>query len=974
MNISQIAIKRPIFVLMIVLLIITLGLIAYFSLPIDLMPNVDYPNVVVIATYAGASTEEMETLFVKPLENALVAVEGLDTLTSSSAEGVAFVVLQFKMETDVRYAELDVRKAVSAAQRFLPQDATEPTVRRFSTDDMPVIYMSLTGDKSRGDLRDMLENTIEPRLEGLPGVGTINIFGSQKKQIRVSLNRSLLDANNITYNQVFNAILLRNVSIPTGLIKGNEDITIRVSGLAETPEDIKTITLTTQNGKIIRVMDIAKVEQTLEDETTRARVNGKPAILFTVLKQSGENTLKVTKEIQKRSEEINKILPYGVKIGVVSDTSTTIQRSVSGVQSDILFGMILAILIVWIFLGNFRSTIITAIALPNSLLGAFILIKGANFSINTVTLMALSLAVGLLIDDSIVVRENIFRHIEEGETPKKAALSGTNEVGLAVISTTLSIMAVFIPISFMSGIIGKFFKEFGLTVAFALLISLLDAFTTAPTLSAYWYKDSSKNVSSPLARLLNKLSGNWNTLYNNIKNQYGKILEWSLNHKKTVIVSVLTLFILSILAVSFVGSNFINPIDSGIFSITMSIHPGSTLDDMDAVTKNIENFLAKQKDIEDFYSSVGSTFFGGGTFNQATINVDMKSLRHRKISTSAMVVQVRNFIRSNYGNQLDFIAAEASALSLILGAGSRAIGNTPLQVNIYGPNLDKLDYLSRQVIKAVSLAPGAIDAVSSFQPGLPEFVLKPDLIKAQSVGITAQDLGNILRDLIQGARVSTITLNDIDYDIYVQMNENNLQTIDDVKNIVITTKTGKKIPVDAICNIENSASPLTITHEATQRVVRVTANVAPRYAQADVLAAAKKNIDSQVVFPDGYSYEFAGQQKYFADTGKQMVIAMILAVLFMYMILASLYNSLVQPIYIMASLPLAFIGAFFGLLLTGVPLDIYGYIGLIMVLGLVAKNAILLVDFTNKKRKEGLSIREAILKAGPVRLRPILKK
>lgn len=969
MKIADTAIKRPVFVGMIVMAMIILGILGYRSMAVELMPNVDFPVIGVTSIYPGASASDMETLFTKPLEDALGTVEGLDGLASTSREGFSIVVLQFKMETDLKFAELKVREKVQAAAFDLPQDAQEPKVQRFSTEDTPVMFVSLTGDLSPPEFNDLFELTIKPQIENLPGIGSVVLNGARKKQIEVIINRSLLQANGLAYNQLAAAIQRRNISIPAGSIREEaRTTTIRVTGKTSNLEELAGITLTTLNGKNIRLSDVATIREGLAEETTRARVNGQKALLFSIFKQSGSNMLEIAKAVRARIAEVQPSLPAGVGLAVVSDNSTLIQRSIQGVQDDILIGILLAVLIVWLFLGNFRSTLITAIALPNSLLGAFFLLNLAGFSINTVTLMALSLAVGLLIDDSIVVRENIFRRIEHGEDPKTAARLGTAEVGLAVISTTLSIMAVFIPISFMSGIVGKFFKEFGLTVAFALAISLVDAFTTAPMLSAYWYKDS-RQAKSALAKFLNKLSAAWEVAFAKLGHTYRGILAWSLDHKKSVVFGTLGLMVVSVLSLGYVGQNFISPVDAGSFNITLETYPGAPLDEIEKAVVKTEEFIKGLEGVETFYSVMGQ----GGS-QRAQITVDLVALSHRHVSTRELLERTRAFVNAQFASSLNILLAEKSAVASIMGTGSTTgdAGGGGIVIALKGPELSTLESLSRAVSNVAASVPGTSDISLSFKPGTPEVVLRLDPIKAEQAGLTPIELGGILRDLVSGAKVSTLSLNGRDYNILVKLDPLDLRNKEDLRNLLITTRSGKKIPLGAVCILEDGSSPIQIQRDNRQRVVYVFVGLKAGFTLGETTAKISKALEAQITRPAGYTWDFGGQQKYFAELGLQMGLAMLLAVLFMFMILASLYNSVVQPLYVMLSLPLAFIGSFFMLFTTGVNLDIYGYIGLIMVLGLVAKNAILLLDFTNKKREEGQDIRQALLTSGPLRLRPIL--
>ncbi len=967
MNIAGMSIRRPVFIVMIVASLITLGLIGYFGIPVDLLPNVQQPTIFVFTSYPGASAEEIETVITKPLENALGTVEGLDTLSSNSREGSSIIVVTFVIGVNIDFSELKVRELVDSVLPQLPANVNAPTVRRFSTDDIPIMTLSITGDKSLPDLGDVVTYTIQPRLQSLQGVGSIQIFGARQHIIDVSLNAALLKANGLTYQQVIGAINARNVTLPVGTVYGTErNVDVRVLGQAKSVEDFANMKLTSSAGRILRIKDVAKVSFGLADELVRARYNDRPAVLFQVLKQSGSNTVAVADNIRNAIPVINADLPTGTKIEIVNDTSDYIRRSVRGVQQDILFGAFLAIVIVWLFLGNFRSTIITAAVLPNCLLGAFFLAYIAGFSLNTLTLLALSLSVGLLIDDSIVVRENIFRYIEEGADPKAAAEQGTNEVALPVVSTTAAILAVFIPISFMRGTIGQFFQQFGLMVVFALCISLLDAFTTAPMLSAYWYRKREEGKRRRgLSRFFAFLSAKWNVFYEALKRTYRALLSRALDHKAVVLVSVFVLFGVTIFVSRFVGSNFLSQGDAGSYSINFQVAPGQPLETVDRYVREVSAFLKTKPYIDNYYAVSGRF-----SANQGEIDVALKPLSQRSVSTDQAIAQTRAFIRSRFESELIYRLSPGSSLPGLPGTGG--FGGGAISLNIIGTDLDRLQSLTNTVVTIMRRTPGVSDLNTSMQPGPPELVIEPDDVKAQAVGVTAAALAQELRDLIAGNTLaSSFTVSDQSYGIVVRLNPQARSRVSDIENLLITTPAGK-VPLSAIARSSFREAPLVIQHEDRNRVARLNGNLEPGYSLGEVIGRLKDSIDREVVFPEGYRWEFAGQQLLLSQLLGQILFAVGLAVLFIYMILASLYNSFIQPFFIMLSIILAVIGVFLALLFLGVDLDIYGYIGLLLVLGLVAKNAILLVDFTNRRRAQGMSVREAILAAGPIRLRPIL--
>jgi HAE1 family hydrophobic/amphiphilic exporter-1 len=967
MNIAGLAIKRPVFIVMIVLSIVTLGAIGYVRLPVDLLPNVDYPAIVVMTTYTGSSSEEIEQLITRPLENTLGAVEGLDTLDSISREGLSIVICTMSLGVDMKMAELNVRDKVQQAMPQLPTDVTAPQIVRFSSDDTPILYFAIRGNRTLPELNQLIQDRIQPRLEAVNGVGSIGISGAQNRIVKITVNPALMDASGLDYSQIVTAVNRKHVDFPAGTIYAkNRNIAFRVAGKSQKVSDFADIQMQSASGTIVRIGDIAKVEMGLDDEVERDRVDGTNAVLFFVYKQTGENTVAISHGAQKVMEEIKKDLPGDCKVDVISDSAVEIERSVKGVQNDIILGALLAIIIVWIFLGNFRSTMITAVALPNSLIGSFLLVNGAGFTLNTMTLLALSLAVGLLIDDSIVVRENIFRYIEEGYDPKTAAEKGTNEVALAVLSTTLSIMAVFIPISFLSGVIGQFFREFGLTVAFALLISLVDAFTSAPMLSAYWFKKSDTKSTKGLAGFFNMLTIQWNVFYDKLKDIYIQLLKWSLGHKAIVIIVTVVLFAGSLYLSKFIGGNFMSNGDSGLIALGIETYPGASLDVTDGYVKAIEEKLSHDPEIDLFYVQVGGTLS-----HTANININMKAVKDRKSTTQQKINELRAWMHQKFEKDLIYRFTERSILFAGAGGGGGFSG-PPLQINIIGPDYDVLRVLADKMSQVISSVPGVADLNTTYKPGVPELVVHVDERRAQALGSSVLELGTILRDMVEGYQITTYTVNDHDYDVIIQLKDTSRNSISQVENLMITTRNGTKVPVSSFVTFEYHSAPLDIRRESKQRLIRLYGNILDGYSMSDTVARVDKEIAAKVVIPDGCRYYYGGQQKQFADLSKQIVVAVSLAILFMYMILASLYNSFHQPLILMISLPLAIIGAFFGLLITATPLDIYGYIGILLVLGLVAKNAILLIDFTNHSREQGMSVHEALLHAGPVRLRPIL--
>jgi hydrophobic/amphiphilic exporter-1 (mainly G- bacteria), HAE1 family len=969
MNIAELAIKRPIFVVMIVVSILVLGFIGYRSMGVDMLPDVEYPSISVTTVYEGASAEEIENLVTKPMEDALAVVEGLDTLSSTSAESVSMISAKFTLGTDIKYAETKVRDAVNKAKWKMPEDAKEPSVQRSSAAEwIPILAMSVKGKKDLAELKEIVEDSIKPEIEKIKGVGRVDLWGGRDRAVKITIDKAALSARMVTFNQIIEALNKENMNIPAGSIENkSRSIDVRVKGRFGSISDIENVCIRTYSGGTIRIKDIAKVTFGLTDEVRRARINGENAIIFGVYKQSGENSVEIAHTIKSRLKKINEKLPPGVQFDVFRDPTKHVEQSITGLQKDILMGAFCAIIIVWLFLGSFRSTMITAIALPNSLLGAFFFIHNAGFTINMMVLLALSLAIGLLIDDSIVVRENIFRYIEQGMDPKSAAIKGTNEVALAVIATTASIMAVFIPISFLQGIVGQFFKQFGLTIAFALTISLIDAFTTAPMLSAYWWKkEEKKKDRNGFIKTMDAVHHAWNGFYQNVKVVYEGILSWSLNHKKTIIFGTIGLLIVSVLSVVFLGFTFLPDMDYNDIDYNVECRPDATLDVVDSKLKLAEAYLKTVPDVELYYVVAG----GEGSRGNAEKNMGSIYARIKKGGRKSILAGVEEYKKLSevLGRDVLLIMQDSGAGQVLSGSGD----NYPITINITGEDIKVIEDIARQIKKIAEETPGVADMNTTYRPGKPEISVLADRVKASRLGISTYDIGAVMNVLINGREISRYRKGEKEYSIMMELPGNEKQTINSLKDIMLTSGSGAKVPLSAVSRFEYGSGPMEIKRENKRRIVKVTGNLKPGFAIGDAVKAINEKIKQQVKIPYGYEYSFGGQATQLNDTIVQMGTAMLLALLFMYMILASLYNSLIQPLILMISVPLAIIGAFLALLITGQQLDIIAMIGILMVLGLVAKNGILMLDFTNKKRLEGMSPREALMHAGPVRLRPIL--
>ncbi|MEY4617681.1 MAG: hypothetical protein RJB66_2641 [Pseudomonadota bacterium] len=978
MNIVSTSIKRPIFITCIFFLILAVGALSLLKLPIDLFPDVTFPVVTVTTPYPGAGPKEVETLVSKVIEDELSSISGIKTLRSINKEGASVVIAEFSLKTDVKYAEQQIRDKMGSVKRKLPDDVDDYSVRRIDPADQPILSIGITGNLKPSELYDYASEVIKPQLQQIEQVGLVEILGGRKREIHVELDQDKLRAYGISAQQVAQRIGSAGQNIPAGKVANSEgELVYRTLAEFQNPQEIaNTIVNFFANETPVRVKDLATINDTLEDERARAFFNGNRSLNLWIFKQSGSNTIAVVNALKKKVAEINEKnieqqIPY--RINIIRDNSKPIKANVDDVYESIFIGTILTILVVLFFLGNFRSTLITSIALPNSLLGAFILMALSGFTVNIMTLLALSLAVGLLIDDAIVVRENIFRHLEMGHSPFKAAYEGTKEVTLAVIATTFTVLAVFGPIAFLDGVVGQFFKQFGMTICFAMLISLFDALTMAPMLSAYFAGAHSETK---------QRHGLWGTILNRIESQYDRtfgvaiksfdrfqtylentyeaILIHTLNHRKKVLLGGIGLFIASLLILKFVPKTFLPPQDNGEFQISFELKPGSTLDQTQEVGFKIASLIQSHKELDRLLMVIGNRDLEN---HKATFTLILKGSKERKLSTS----QVKEVLREELKAFKEYkpIVSDMDAV----GGGQR-----PFNVVFSGANLEELEAYTSKVYEKLKSHPALKDASSSVSKGKPEFQIVIDPIRAEQFGVSTKLAGAELRTLVEGVTPAVLRDNGIEYNVRVRSQPEQRDLRNRLNNITVPNINSKLVPINMIARTEERIGPATINRENRNRSVTIGADIAPSGpgmggAIADIKSMTTKG---ELKLPLGISYSFSGQAQNFQELGTSMVVAVGLGVLFIYLVLSSLYESFILPFTIMLVLPLAVCGAFFALFITQKTLDMYSMIGCVMLLGVATKNSILLVDYTLQLKASGVPERDAIISAGRTRLRPIL--
>lgn len=959
----NIFIRRPVFTTMLVMLLVVFGMNAYPALGIDLYPDVEFPIVNVTVTWTGASPQEMESLITKPIEDAVSSVAGIKTLSSITREGTSQVNLEFEFGTNPKMAANEVREKVAGVRKRLPDQIDEPVVQRYDITAQSIVYFSLSSDsRSRGEIRKLAVDIVKDELQRLDGVAEVSVFGASEREIQLQIDPKKLEAYGITYQQILSTVNDYNINTPGGKVneKGTE-LTVRTLGKYNSVDEVKAVVLANQDGRLIRIADVASVEDAWSEERVHARTNGSPSVLVAIQKQSGTNTVDVAERAKKAMADLqSRVLPPDIQVSVVRDSSTYIRDNVDDVMMSLVFGGFLAVLITFLFLQNTRATIIGAIAIPTSIIATFFLMKFMGFTLNNMSLMGLSLAVGILIDDAIVVIENIYRHLESGKSAMDAAREGTGEIALAVMATTLCILAVFVPVGNMGEIIGQFFKQFGLTIAFAVAFSLFVAFTLTPMLSAYWLKAGHSDVrelSGP-ARWTQAVLDKWESGFQTILSVYRNILRWALEcPKRMVAFAVLSLFLNGLL-IPFLGSEFQPNYDSGEFQIVMMAPAGTSIEKMRELVTPVEKEILAIPELKSAYMVVGQNRLVYRSF--IGVRLIDSGLRNRTMMD--IMDELRIKFRSNKNLKI--------AVQNMQGMGR---GDArPVQIGIRGAELELLNHLAQEVADQIRQIPGTADVDISSEQSEPEVIVKMDPARAGELGIDATDAGNVIQTAFLGKTTTNqYNVADSDYNIRVQLKQENRLSIDDVTNLRISSAKGKFVRLGDIAEVRLSSGPTQIDREARQRQVIVYANTIG-VSSGEVLTKIKENIMPNMNLPLGYSYKFVGQAQTMQDSFREIAKALILAIVLIYMVLAAEFESFIHPLTIMLSLPFSIIGAVLGLLVAAKTINIMSLIGLIMLMGLVTKNAILLVDYTNHLREKGLPVKEALIEAGSVRLRPIL--
>lgn len=941
---------------MLILSLVVVGAFSYFSLGVDLFPKVDIPTVQVLILDPGGSPEEIETEISKKVEDSVNTISGVDEVRSISSEGQALIVIQFDLAKNGDVAAQEVQNKVNLIANELPESAKIPVVAKFDPDAQPVLQVVVSSPRSLRDLTMIADKLIKQKLENASGVGQVRIVGGARREIHVVVDPDKLRSYNLTITEVFNALRSQNLELPAGTLKeGAKNFTIRTTGRITDPRQFGNIAITNRNGYVIKIDDIGHTEDSYVEPTTASRLDGVPALTIVVAKQSGVNTVNTAKDIKQRMAEIRATLPRDVKTEIIGDQSIFIEAAVNSIKEHLIEGGLLASAIIFLFLANWRTTLIAAIAIPTSIISAFALMAAMGFSLNQITMLALTLMVGIVIDDAIIVLENIYRFIEEKKMPPmQAAVEGTREIGLAVMATTMSLLAVFLPVGFMGGIVGRFMSSFGFTSAFAIAVSLLVSFTLTPMLSSRFIKAPAEGVqgghSSKEGRVFRWIDGT-----------YTVMLKWALAHR-IVMVGFCVLAIASIVPLfMFVGKNFLPSDDQSQFNVLVRAPEGTSLAATTALAENIAGDIRRMKGVEHTLMTAG----GGAdaSVNTASIFVKLVDLDQRTLGQEHFMQQTRQFLKR-------FPKEIHSSVELVSSVGGNQ-SNAEVQYYIQGPDLVQLQKYSDELVKKINQIPGATDGDSTLRSGKPEVRVVINRPRAADLGVSVLDIEQALNTLVAGQVASQFNAGDEQYDVRVRALEEFRTSAEGLARMTVPSTRRGSVGLDEVVSIQTGSGPSAVNRINRQRQVTLTANTLPGGSQAAILSALSDAAAELKMGPD-YRNGLDGTSKELGRAGYYFLLAFALTFIFMYIVLAAQFESFIHPITILLTLPLAVPFGIVSLIITGQTVNIFSGLGLLLLFGIVKKNAILQIDHTNGLRAAGLGRYEAIVQANRDRLRPIL--
>ncbi len=951
----EISIKQPVFISMIMLALIVLGVMAYTGMPLDFFPDVSFPTMAVITVYPGAGPSEIENQVTKPVEEAMVTAPGVEQVQSRSYEGYSIVIVSFNLDKDEKLALQEVREKIANVRSELPDGVLEPSVMAYDPSSLPILRISVGQAGAAGhadtNVRLTVAEEILPRLQRIDGVADATVTGGREREVQVFLDADALKARRVAPQQVIGTIVAESYSIPGGSIEqSGQDLLLRTPGNFKTVEDVANLQVATALGAV-RVGDIATVQDGWKEQDTYSRLDGQEAVIVSVRKQSGTNTVQVAERVKEALAAFREDRPE-LNLVVVQDQSVFVRETFNDAMRELLIGALAASLVVLVFFRNMRNTLVTVAGLPIILLGTFAVMSARGMTINFVSLLALTLSVGLIIDDAIVVRENIFRHMEMGKTPADASRDGTAEVAMPVIAMSLTIVSVFLPVAFVGGLIGQFLNSFGLVVSIAVLISLVEALTFAPMLSAYLFKQQKPRISEEDVE-----SGAAHASLGWLERLYQGALGWTLRHRLVTLVLGVALLAASAYGATFLKQAFLPTVDQGSVDLALTLPPGASLSQTDEQSRSMEARLMAMAPVESVLTTVG----GQGTPETASFQVNLKE----GYPLETFVASARAELAGVPG-----LSISGGSFTAMASGGTSVLGK-PIQITLQTVgDAAALNRFSLELAEQLKAVPGLVDVDVSYRPGKPEVLLMVDRRKAADMGINIATVGSTIRTLVEGEEVATFRGEGAEADIRVQLQASDRARLNQILDLQVPTSKGF-IPLRQIAHLEEASGPTEINRVDRLSAVIVGADSYGR-VQADVLTDVEAVLKATSL-PEGVTWAFTGELELMNEAFAALGTAMALAVVFVYMVLASQFGSFIQPLVIMLALPLAAIGGLMALVVFNLSLDMTAMIGLILLFGLVTKNSILLVDLTNKlRRQRGMEIHRALSTAGPIRLRPIL--
>lgn len=970
MSLSTFAVKRPITTIMFFLIVILLGAIAFTRLPIDLLPEVTFPSLTVSTSYPNVGPQEVEDLVTRPIEEAVAAIAGVEEITSTSSEGQSQVRIAFTWGTNLDAAADEVRARIDRVRGRLPDDAEPPTIFKFDLASFPVLFLGVSSETlNQIDLRQFVEEQVEYRIERVPGVAGVDLRGGLRRQIQVNLDRDRLLALGLSANRITSLLRQENLNRPAGRVdEGNLDLFLRTVGEYETAADVGATVVAMREGQPVYLRDVATVREGTEEVTQLVRINGEPGIFLSISKQSGANTVQVAENALAEVERVNADFPEITLVPVI-DTSTYIKQAISNVRTSALLGGVLAVVILLIFLRSGRSTLVIATTIPISVVAAFALIYFSGYTLNIMTFGGLALGVGMLVDNAVVVLENIYRKREQGEPAKLSAIIGTKEVAAAITASTLTTMAVFLPVVFLEGISGVMYKQLAVVVAFALFASLIVALTLIPMMSARLLRRE-VTPEGPRNPTLARLSAWTGARLEGMEARYRTAIGWALAHRRVVVGTALALFAGSLLLVPRIGSELMPKTDEGEVRINVEMAVGTRLELLDETFRQIEQVV--QEEVPERRSMIAN--IGGGGWratggHTGNLRVALVPMRERKRSSAEIAEALRPRLAALPGARI--FASEGSGLFLLRIAFGGDSGNS-LGIEVRGYDLDTGYRVAEQVKAAIEPLAGITDVRIARDQGRPERIVRIDREKIARLGLNMSQVAEVIETNLAGTRASVLRRSGREYDIYVRLDEPFRTTLTDLDRIALATPAGETVPLRSVAAIEVARGPVIIDRKDQERLINITANLTPGVD----LGTAVENVRTalrDVDVPDQFAVVVGGEYEEQQEAQRQLLIAILLAIALVYMVMAAQFENLFDPFVVMFSIPLAAIGVFTTMWLTGTTFNIQSYIGIVMLAGIVVNNAIVLVDYINLMRREhGLSLYEAVMESGRRRLRPIL--